>query len=159
MTLIPGYCSDLFPTVCKGMSSICQAHHLTMSINTSFTYLFKFFQGWWWLNHFLGQTVPMLDKPLWKKIFKISNQILPCCKLRSLPLVLLLVRRWAPPFYNILLGLPVEFFPWGVGCFVFFFFPSVLSRVWCLCFHRRKPINAGEISIVLTWQAAHNELG
>lgn len=39
------------------------------------------------------------------------------------------------------------------------FFYSILSKLWCLLFHRRKPINAGEISIALTRQAAHNELG
>lgn len=26
----------------------------------------------------------------------------------------------------------------------------ILSRLWCLLFHRRKPVNAGEISIPLT---------
>lgn len=43
-------------------------------------------------------------------------------------------------------------------CCLFFFY-SILSKLWCLLFRRRKPINAGEISIALTRQAAHNELG
>lgn len=53
----------------------------------------------WWLNHFHGQPVPVLEKPLCEEIFLIAHLNLPWHNLKLLFLVLLFVtweKRPAP---------------------------------------------------------------
>ena len=51
---------------------------------------FKYLQGWW-LNHFPGQPVPMLDNPFSEEFFPNIQSKPPWCNLRPFPLVLSLV--------------------------------------------------------------------
>ena len=73
------------PTINLTLPSPSPNHVPKHHIYTSFKYL----QGWW-LNHFPGQPVPMLDKPFSEEVFPNIQSKPPRHNLRPFSLVLLL---------------------------------------------------------------------